>query len=111
MWRRRLRAGWYRLGAPYQRLPAGHGAILVPFGDDMKFQVAHATGNFKYSNIRTCMLYDCGPPADVEPDPPRRQNAMKQYDNMDKLIKAVNSRFDTYGVHVRCLIGPCSPQA
>lgn len=34
----RLRAGWYRLGAPYQKVEEGTGVILVPFGDDMKFQ-------------------------------------------------------------------------
>ena len=62
----RLRAGWYRLGAPYQHVPDGHGVILVPFGDDMKFQ-----------------------------------NAAKQYGNMDRLIRAVNTRFDDWGVNVR----------
>lgn len=36
----RLRASFYKLGSPHQRLPAGQGAILVPFGDDMKFQNA-----------------------------------------------------------------------
>ena len=29
----RLRAGFYRLGAPWQSVPAGTGVILVPFGD------------------------------------------------------------------------------
>ena len=37
----RIRAAWYKLGPPHQKLPAGHGAILVPFGDDMKFQNAN----------------------------------------------------------------------
>eukprot|EP00937_MAST-01D_sp_MAST-1D-sp2_P006380 g6380.t1 len=38
----RLRAQWFKFGAAAQPgLPAGHGAILVPFGDDMKFQNAH----------------------------------------------------------------------
>lgn len=37
----RLRASWYRLGAPYQKTAAGTGVLLVPFGDDMKFQNAH----------------------------------------------------------------------
>ena len=44
----RIRAAWYKLGAPHQKLPAGHGAILVPFGDDMKFQNA----NKQYGTFR-----------------------------------------------------------
>lgn len=47
----KLRASWYKLGTPYQNLPAGHGAILVPFGDDMKFQNAHK----QYSNMDKLM--------------------------------------------------------
>ena len=47
----RLRSQWYKLGPPYQNLPAGHGAILVPFGDDMKFQNA----NKQYSNMDRLM--------------------------------------------------------
>jgi hypothetical protein len=47
----RLRASFYKLGAPHQRLPPGHAAILVPFGDDMKFQNAHK----QYSNMDALM--------------------------------------------------------
>lgn len=47
----KLRAGWYRLGPPWQNLPPGHAAILVPFGDDMKFQNAHK----QYSNMEALM--------------------------------------------------------
>ena len=36
----RLRASWYRLGAPFQQMAPGHGAVMIPFGDDMKFQNA-----------------------------------------------------------------------
>lgn len=36
----RIRAQWYKLGPPFQKLPEGHGAIMIPFGDDMKFQNA-----------------------------------------------------------------------
>ena len=44
----RLRAAWFRFGPKYQPgLPDGTGAILVPFGDDMKFQNAHK----QYSNM------------------------------------------------------------
>ena len=38
----RLRASFYKLGAPYQNLPPGHAAILVPFGDDMKVMLMPA---------------------------------------------------------------------
>ena len=47
----KLRAGFYKLGAPYQNLPPGHAAILVPFGDDMKFQNAMK----QYSNMDALM--------------------------------------------------------
>ena len=44
----RLRAAWFKLGGAHQPgLPAGTGAILVPFGDDMKFQNAHK----QYANM------------------------------------------------------------
>eukprot|EP00035_Acanthoeca_spectabilis_P014256 m.271234 g.271234 ORF g.271234 m.271234 type:complete len:1102 (+) comp16089_c0_seq11:51-3356(+) len=36
----RLRAGWYKLGPPWQKVTAGSGVVLIPFGDDMKFQNA-----------------------------------------------------------------------
>lgn len=49
----RLRAGWYRLGAPYQRVPEGTGTLMVPFGDDMKFQNAHK----QYSNMDRLIKY------------------------------------------------------
>lgn len=49
----RLRAQWYALGPPHQRVPKGTGAILVPFGDDMKFQNAHK----QYSNMDRLMRY------------------------------------------------------
>ena len=74
----RLRAGWYRLGKPYQKVllrpspspspspssspnlssspkpnlaqvPDGSGVILVPFGDDMKFQNVACTARPKPS--------------------------------------------------------------
>jgi hypothetical protein len=32
--------GWYKQGPPWQKLPAGSGVVLIPFGDDMKFQNA-----------------------------------------------------------------------
>ena len=32
----KLRASWYKLGPPHQKLPAGHAAVFIPFGDDMK---------------------------------------------------------------------------
>ena len=55
----KLRASWYKLGAPFQKVPAGHGAILVPFGDDMKFQNAHK----QYSNMDKLMAAVNGNPA------------------------------------------------
>ena len=54
----RLRAGWYNLGPPHQKLPAGSGALLVPFGDDMKFQNAEKQYGQR-PTLPTLLLVQC----------------------------------------------------
>ena len=36
----RIRAAWYKMGPPWQHVGSDEGVLLVPFGDDMKFQNA-----------------------------------------------------------------------
>ena len=106
----RLRSAWYRLGAPYQTLPNGEAAILIPFGDDMKFQNAHKQKVVFRSQalwVHLSLLVPFGPDFIGFV----LFFALKltllssfshcRYSNMDRLIKYINAHFEQYKVHVR----------
>ena len=100
----RLRAAWFKLGGSHQPgMSAGSGAILVPFGDDMKFR-AWSPPQRQSHPARKALPRAARSPLTPSPPPPPplpTENAHKQYSNMDRLIERVNERFDDLRVDVR----------